>query len=309
MTHATIRTTMSGADWALLLVLSLLWGTSFFFIEIAVAEIAPLSLVSLRVGLAALTLWGLILVLGVPLPRWRAPWGALALMGLANNALPFTLIVWAQTSIPSGLASILNASTPLFAVIVAGLVLSDERATRGRIAGVLIGLAGVVLMVGADSLSGLGQAVLPQLAVLGAALAYACASVYGRRFRRLGVAPLVTAAGQVTSASLALIPLALLVEQPWLAPAPGWAAMGATLALALPSTALAYILYFRLLATAGATNLMLVTILVPVTAILLGVAFLGERLSTSDILGMALIVLGLSVIDGRLWRRAAASPP
>jgi len=236
-------------------------------------------------------------------------------MGGLNNLIPFSLIVWGQTEIASGLAAILNATTPLFTVLLAHLLTGDERLTVGRLAGVGLGFAGVVAMIGPAALAGLGAAALAQLAVLAAALSYAFAGIYGRRFREQP--PLITAAGQVTASALLLAPLALIVDRPWTLPIPGAATIGAVAGIALLSTALGYVIYFRLLARAGATNLLLVTFVMPPVAILLGVAALGESLTAPQLAGLALIGLGLAAIDGRLlrllrrsgrrsWRRAAA---
>lgn len=302
-----INQVMGAREWAALLLLSLLWGGSFFFVGVAVGALPPLAIVALRVGLAALALWAVIAALKVRVPRESRVWAAFLGMGVLNNVVPFTLIVWGQTQIASGLASILNATTPFFTVVVAGLLLPDERITPLKLLGVGIGFLGVVALIGPEALSGLAvegaSPLWAQLAVLGAALSYGFAGVYGRRFRAMKVEPMVTAAGQVTASTLLLGPLALIVDQPWTLPAPGLGVWAAILGLALISTSAAYILYFRLLASAGAINLLLVTFLIPVSAILLGAVFLGERLESAHFLGMALIGLGLSAIDGRLWRR------
>jgi drug/metabolite transporter (DMT)-like permease len=294
---------MGGREWAMLVALSVLWGGSFFFVGVAVREVPPLSLVLVRVGVAALALWAVLLVSGAGMPRRPGLWAAFLGMGLLNNALPFALIVWGQQHIASGLAAILNATTPLFTVLVAHLLTADERLTPAKAAGVMMGLFGVSLMLGAELLGGLGLGVAAQLACLAAALSYALAGVFGRRFRRMGVPPLASAAGQVTASSLILLPLALLVDQPWALAMPGAASWAAMLGLGLFSTALAYVLYFRILAVAGATNLLLVTFLVPVSAILLGALVLGERLEARHFAGMALIGAGLALIDGRLLGR------
>lgn len=304
-----MQTKMGLAEWLLLLALSVLWGGSFLFIGIAVKELPPLTIVTLRVALAALALLVVVQVLGRGMPREPAAWRAFLGMGLLNNLVPFCLIVWGQTQIASGLASILNATTPLFGVVVAHLMTADEKMTGNRLAGVLFGLAGVAVMVGPAALAGLGDRLLPQLAILGAALSYAFAGVFGRRFRALGLQPLQTAAGQVSASTLMLAPVALIVERPWTLPMPGPATLAAVLALALLSTALAYILFFRILATAGTTNLMLVTFLIPVSAILLGALVLGEVPQMRQFAGMALIGAGLLAIDGRvaaLWRSPAS---
>jgi drug/metabolite transporter (DMT)-like permease len=315
---AHVNRTMTAPEWAMLLALSVLWGGSFFFTGIAVKELPPLTIAALRVGLAAAMLCVTLRLLGLVLPRERKVWAAFFGMGLLNNVIPFCLIVWGQTHIASGLAAILNATTPLATVIVAHVLTDDETMTGNRLAGVLIGLVGVTLMIGPDTLGGIGTDVLAQLAVLGAALSYAFAGVFGRRFRRLGIAPMATATGQVAASSVMLLPVALLVERPWTLPLPSAAVWAAILGIATFSTALGYVLYFRILASAGAINLLLVTFLIPVSAIILGAFVLGERLAPRHFLGMALIGAGLAAIDGRLIRRvrrtatkgaARANPP
>jgi len=296
---------MSLLDWSLLLALSILWGGSFFFVGVAVKALPPFTIVLLRVAIAAVALH-VVLRLGRTAMPWNGKtWLAFFGMGLLNNAIPFSLIVWGQTHIASGLASILNATTPLFTVLIAHVLTGDERLTKGRIAGVLIGLTGVIVLIGPQALAGLGQDVMAQLAILGAAISYGFATIFGRRFRRVGVPPLATAAGQVTASSLLLLPLALAVDRPWTLAWPDLPVWGAVAGLALLSTALAYVMYFRVLASAGAVNLSLVTFLIPPSAILLGVVFLGERLVATDFLGLALIGLGLAAIDGRPAARLA----
>lgn len=294
---------LSLLDWLLLLALSILWGGSFFFVGVAVEALPPFTIVLLRVVIAAVALHIVLRATRTAMPWDGGPWLAFFGMGLLNNAIPFSLIVWGQTQIASGLASILNATTPLFTVLVAHALTADERLTKGRIAGVLLGLAGVVVLIRPQALAGLGQDVLAQLAILGAALSYGFAAIFGRRFKRMGVAPLATAAGQVTASSLMLLPVTVLIDRPWQLDGPGLEIWAAILGLALLSTALAYVLFFRILASAGAVNLMLVTFLIPVSAIMLGSAFLGEALAPSDFMGMALIGLGLAAIDGRLLPR------
>ena len=302
-----INRTMGAAEWAMLLTLSVLWGGSFFFVGVALAELPPFSIVLLRVGLAALILNAVVRIFAGGMPRVWGIWRAFFAMGLLNNAIPFCLIVWGQTQVASGLAAILNATTPFFAVLLAHFLTADEKLAANRIVGVLIGLAGVVAIVGPEALTGLGSDLLAQLAILGAGISYACAGIYGRRFRALGVAPLATATGQVTASSLLLLPVVLLVDEPWTLAMPGLQTWLAIVGIAALSTALAYVLYFRILATAGATNLLLVTLLVPVSAIVLGALILGETLDITHVVGMALIALGLISIDGRLFARLRAS--
>jgi len=294
---------MSRSDWAILLILSVLWGGSFFFIGIAIHSVTPLTLVLLRVSLASAFLWVWRLVRREPLGLSMKVAPALTVLALFNNVLPFVLFAWAQRTIPSGLASILNATTPIWGVIVAHLFTHDERMTPAKIVGVLLGFVGVAVMIGAELLGDLGTHVLAQVACLCATLCYALAGVWGRRFRRIGVAPMGVAAGSLTAAALVLVPMVLLFEPPWHATAPAPEAWAALMGLAFFCTALAYILYFKLLASAGATNSLLVTFLIPVTAILLGTFVLGEQLAPRHFAGMALIGLGLAAIDGRLLRR------
>ena len=295
---AGISARMAAADWLQLGLLSLVWGGSFFLVAIAVTGLPVLTIVAVRVSVAALVLWLIVVATGRRAPRDPRIWAAFLIMGVLNNAVPFSLIVFGQTQIPSGLASILNATTPLWTVIVSGLVLADERASIRKLAGVVLGLGGVAVMIGLDSLAGVGHAVWPQLAVLGAAISYAFASVFGRRFRTMGVDPVVTAAGMVTGSSVIPLPCALVFDG-WPAAAPGqtWLALGV---LGVICTGLAYVLYFRVLARAGATNISLVTFLVPVSAILLGWLFLRETLGIAHVMGIGLIGAGLALIDGRL---------
>jgi drug/metabolite transporter (DMT)-like permease len=302
-----INRPMRAREWAMLITLSALWGGSFFFNAIAVKELPPLTIVFLRVGVAAIILNFALALLRHRLPRVPRVWAAFFGMGLLNNAVPFTLFVWGQTHIASGLASILNATTPLFTVVVAHVFTGDEKLTGKRLSGVLLGLAGVTVMIGPQVLAHLGGDALAELACLGAALSYACAGVYGRRFGRLGLAPLLTASGQVTASAILLAPITFLAERPWTLPVPSFAGLGAILGLAIFSTALGYLLYFRLLATAGATNLLLVTFLLPVSTLVLGTLILGERVVPTELLGMGLISLGLIAIDGR-WPKRARFP-
>ncbi len=298
----TPHKSMTPFEWLLLLLLSVLWGGSFFFGEVALAELPPLTLVLGRVALAAVTLNLIVAASGQRMPRDVRLWGAFLVMGALNNFIPYSLIFWGQTEITSSLASILNATTPLWTVVLAHFLTHDERMSPNKLAGVSFGLLGVIVMIGPAALGGVGLNVLAQLAVVGAALSYAFAGIFGRRFKRLGVSPLVTASGQLTGGTLMMLPVATLVDRPWTLPAPGSVTWGAVAGLALLCTAVAYVIYFRLLASAGATNLLLVTFLIPVSALLLGTTLLGEVLEPRQLAGMGLIGLGLAAIDGRLWK-------
>ena len=294
-----INKTMNPLEWALLLTLSILWGGSFFFTGVAVRELPTFTIVVVRVLLAALSLFVVMQIMGLKLPTSRRVWGAFFVMGFLNNVVPFSLIAWGQSHIASGVASILNATTPLFTVVIAHVLTKDEKMTGTRLLGVMVGLVGVALMIGTDVLQSLGVNILAQLAVLAAAISYAFAGVFGRHFREIGITPMAAATGQVTASSIMLLPIMLAVDKPWTLPVPSLATIGALVGVAILSTALAYILYFRILETAGATNLLLVTFLIPISAILLGVLVLNEVLLPKHFIGMALIGGGLAAIDGR----------
>ena len=295
---------MTALEWGMLVALSLLWGGSFFFTGVAVRELPPFTIVASRVGLAALILAVVMRVLRQKVPTEPHVWAAFFGMGLLNNAVPFSLIVWGQSHIASGVASILNATTPLFTVVVAHWLTADETMTGERLFGVIVGLIGAAVMIGGDALRTIGVDIAAQLACLAAAGSYAFAGIFGRRFRTLGVSPIATAMGQVTASSLMLVPITLAIDQPWRLGMPSEAALGAVAGTAALSTAAGYILYFRILSTAGATNLLLVTFLIPISAILLGVFVLGEAFLLKHAVGMAMIGVGLTAIDGRPWRLA-----
>ena len=294
---------MTAREWGMLLTLSLVWGGSFFFNEIAVRQLPVFTVVVCRVALAAVILLAVLRLTGQRLPRSGKVWAAFFGMGMLNNVIPFSLIVAGQQSVASGVASILNAATPLFGVIFAHLLTQDEKLTPLKLAGVIVGFLGVAVMIGPDAISGLGGNLAAQMMILAGAASFAFAGIFGRRFKAMGVSPMATATGQVIASSIILLPLVLVIDRPWTLPAPGWDAIAALIGVAAISTAFAYFLYFRILASAGATNLLLVTFLIPISAILLGTAFLSEALLPRQIAGMALIGLGLSLIDGRLWRR------
>ena len=289
-------------DWGLLVLLSLLWGGSFLCVGIAVQELPVLTIIALRVSLAALVLWGIALFSGHQLPRGRKTWQAFLALGLLNNVIPFGLIVFGQQTIGAGLAAILNATTPLWTVLIAALFLADERFSKQKLFGVLLGLVGVIVMVGPDSLAGISRNLGAQLAVLGATLSYAFASVFGRRFAAAKISPLHTALGQVTVSSFILVPLALMIDTPWASALPSQATIFAILGLAVLSTAGGYLLFFNILERAGATNVSLVTLLIPPSAIAMGMLFLEETLQGIHFIGLALIILGLLSLQGRLFR-------
>ena len=298
--HAMIRSQMNRGDWLIMLVLALIWGGAFFFIGVAVRHVPPLTYVWLRLTIGALGLWAYLIIRGERISLPRHVWGSILLLAVLNNAIPFALFGWGQTHIASGLASILNATTPIWGVVVAHFLTRDERMTPRKIAGVLLGFGGVATMIGPSLLSNLGSSGVAQLACVTASLSYALAAVWARRFKRLGISPFSVTTGQLTAGALVMLPVSMLVDHPWAHPMPPLSAWAAISALALLCTALGYVLYFRLIDHAGATNALLVTLLVPPVAILLGGVFLNETLAPQDFGGLALIALGLAAIDGRI---------
>jgi drug/metabolite transporter (DMT)-like permease len=286
-------------DWSLLGLLSILWGGSFFFNGVVLRELPPFTLVFLRVALAALFLLPVLFAQRLPFPKAWSEWQPFFLVALFNNVLPFSLIVTGQTQIPSGLAAILNATTPLFTVVVMAAA-GEERLIVRRVAGVIVGLAGVVILrgsgLGVESGQGLGV-----LLCLAAALSYGISALIARRALS-DSPPLATATFQLMASSLMMAIVAAIFERPWHLPVAGAVTWLAVLGLAALSTALAYIVFFQVLRRSGATNVMLVTLLVPVTAILLGAFVLGERISLREIAGALVIGSALLLIDGRVLK-------
>ncbi len=298
------HTKMGRTEWLLLLLLSIIWGGSYFFAKIALAEIQPLMLVFLRVALAAMALFVIIKLSHKRIPTSLGLWKAFLIMGILNNIIPFSLLFWGQGYVSSSLASIFNASVPVFTIMIAHFTTQDERISKQKALGVLLGLFGVALMIGIDIKTDVNLwMILAMLACVGAALSYGCASVYGRRFQQLQVEPLVVAFGQVTASALVMFTWLLINGVNFKAITISMTTLWSVLALALVSTALAYVIFFRVLAKGGATNISLVTFLIPVSAIILGVTFLNEQLKSSHILGMIIIFMGLIVIDGRIWNK------
>jgi len=303
---------MTTREYGLLALLALLWGVSFLFSKVALAELPPFTLVLGRFGIAALALLLAARLGGHRIPRAPRVWASFFVLGALNSFIPFGLIAWGQVQLTSGLASILNATTPLFTALVAATAWGDERLTSNRLAGVLVGVAGVCVLIGPGALGHLGAHTLAELAILGAAVSYAFAGTYGRRFRAMP--PVVAVAGMMTTAALMALPIALVMDRPHpysIVLDVGARTWGALLGLALLSTALGFVIYFRVLATAGATNVMLVTLLMPIVALLLGSLVLGEPVTATALAGMALICAGLLAIDGRVLRtrRAAVDLP
>ncbi|KJF70919.1 ABC transporter permease (plasmid) [Agrobacterium arsenijevicii] len=292
---------MSASDWGQLLLLGFLWGGSFFFARIAVAEIPPLALVLYRVSIAAMVLHLWLRLRGISFAPVLAKPGSFLCLALLNNVIPFSLIFTGQTEIGAGLASVFYTTTPLWTILVANLLTSDEKLSAAKLAGVGLGIAGAAVMIGPGLLSNLDGPAWAKFAVIGAAISYAFAVVYAKRFKEM--TPTLVATGQLTGATVLMVPIVFLFYSPAeiiTSSAPIWMAV---LVLAVFTTAFAFILYFNLIASAGATNASLVTLVVPVSAIMLGAVFLGERLELFEFAGMGLILASLVIIDGRLFRR------
>ncbi|WP_300455302.1 DMT family transporter [Desulfobacula sp.] len=294
------NTVMGVKEWGLIVLLSIIWGASFFFVEIAIKTMTPLTIVLCRVSGAAFLLWGVVLVTRRKLPKDIRVWLAFLVLGAMNNVIPFSLIAWGQSHIDSSLAAILNATTPVFSVVLAHFLTKDEPLTKKRLAGVLFGWVGVIILIGIESLDGFGMKIAGQAAVLCAAFLYAISAIFGRRFKAID--PAVVAAGMLSGSTLIMVPLVAAFEQPF-ALSPDWTTGAALFGLAVISTALAYIIYFYVLSKAGATNILLVTFLIPVSAIFLGVMVLGETPGWNAFTGMGLIFIGLIFIDGRILER------
>jgi len=292
-------TAMRPREWGMLILLSVIWGGSFFFVEVALRGFQPFVLVFLRVALAASILTVVVYASGKRLPTATGTWLGFALMGVLNNAVPFSLIAWGQTRIDSGIASILNATTPIFTVLLAHFLTRDERLTFNKLCGVGIGFLGVFVLFQPQLKSGVSWQGLGQAAVLTAAICYSLSGIYGKRFKT--ISPIVTSAGMLICSSILMLPPALTAGLLDFNQA-SLEAVAAIGGLATISTAVAYLLYFRILSSAGATNVLLVTFLIPVSAIILGVGLLGEELQRNELVGMACIFAGLGIIDGRVIR-------
>ena len=298
MTQAPQQRGISLQAWAYMAVLALIWGGSFLSNKAALAELGVLTTVAFRVAGAALALWAYILARGLPVPKGAGWLKTCLIMGVLNNVVPFSLIVWGQTHIPSGLAGILNAATTIFGVGLAALAFPDERLTPRKALGIALGVAGVVATIGPAALTHFDITSLGQLAILGAALSYGVSGIYGR-VALTGIRPEVGAAGMLTASACVMVPAALIFDG-----VPGlhyaattWAALAY---LALLSSAFAYILFYNVLQMAGAGNLSLVTLLVAPVAVVLGAVVYHEALPATAYLGLALLALGMLVIDGKV---------
>jgi drug/metabolite transporter (DMT)-like permease len=303
MTLSPLRS-LGITEWMLLVGLSILWGGSYLFMKLAVLTVPLFTIVLGRVSIAALALLIVLTISGTGIPKGRRIWLAFFGMGIFNNVIPMSLIVFSQNSISAGLASILNSITPLFTILVAHMTTNDERLTFRKLVGISFGIMGVVMLMGPELVDNFGVAALGEWACLGAALSYACANTFGRRFVQLGTKPMQTAFGQVVASTVILAPLVIVVDQPWTISDPGFLPVLSILALGLFCTALAYVIYFQILARSGATAIALVTFMIPPSAILMGWLALGEQISSQDFLGLSLIGVGLFSVNRQSNRKA-----
>jgi drug/metabolite transporter (DMT)-like permease len=303
MTLSPLRS-LGITEWMLLVGLSILWGGSYLFMKLAVLTVPLFTIVLGRVSIAALALLIVLTISGTGIPKGRRIWLAFFGMGIFNNVIPMSLIVFSQNSISVGLASILNSITPLFTILVAHMTTNDERLTFRKLVGISFGIMGVVMLMGPELVDNFGVAALGEWACLGAALSYACANTFGRRFVQLGTKPMQTAFGQVVASTVILAPLVIVVDQPWAISDPGFLPVLSILALGLFCTALAYVIYFQILARSGATAIALVTFMIPPSAILMGWLALGEQISSQDFLGLSLIGVGLFSVNRQSNRKA-----
>lgn len=291
--------TMGRAEWAMLGLLALIWGAAFLFIKVAVTSFDPLTYVWIRLVIAA---GALALFLRLAGQRLRFPanvWAAVAVLALLNNVVPFLLFGWGTQHIASGLAAILQATTPIFGVLVAHIATTDERLTRARLIGVTVGFGGVAAMIGPQIIDDGGNHLTAQLACLFASLLYALAGIFARRFKAMGVNPMQLAAAQFIAGAVLLAPVAVQFGQSFGSLPTSWQAWGSIVTLSLVCSAFAYVVFFRLIERAGATNSLLVTLLVPPVAIIVGSIVLGENLALNQLFGLLLIAGGLAIIDGR----------
>ena len=298
MTDAPKALRMGQQEWLLLILLSVMWGASFFFYKVMTQELPPITIVLGRLGIAAIVLNLIVVARGERLSFPARTWPRIALLAIINNALPFTLIATSETRITSSLAAIVSATTPILTAITAHMLTHDEKLRWNKAVGIAVGFVGAAIVIGGDVLEGLGsQDLIGELICLAASVSYAFSGVYSRHFHHL--APLKVATAQVTAGALILLPIALVVDQPWTLPMPSAPVWGSLLGIALMGTALAYLLFFRIVGRIGASNMSLVAFLQPVSALLLGWIGLGEIVSWQALAGMGVIALGMALIDGR----------
>jgi drug/metabolite transporter (DMT)-like permease len=302
-----VSTRPTTTDWLIFLALGVMWGSSYLFIKLAVDSFGVFTLVALRLLIGAAFLWVVLRLTRTPLPGERRAYGHLLVMSVINIAIPFFLITWAEQSVDSALAAILNSTVPLFVIVIAPLFLHDEPIRLNGVLGLAIGFIGVVLIV-SPGLAEAAGTVPGQLALLGSSFSYAVGNVYARRNVR-GLPPLIPAVFQVTFALLIVGVLAIVLERPWETSRPDAEAWFSVVWLGILGSGMAYLAYFRLLARWGATRTSLVAYLLPVVGIVLGYLVLQEPIDATLVGGTALVIAGVALVNGRWGRRRLFAPP
>lgn len=281
----------------LLFILGGIWGTSFLFIKIVVGEVPPMALVAGRLGLASLAMWTFLRLRRIPFPRERRLWRIYAVTGLLNGALPFSLISWGEQYIPSGLAALLQSTTPIFTIILAHFLTRDDRVTTKKLLGIVLGFTGVGLLMWPELRGGVQASMWGQLAIVGSSISYALATIFARQ-RLHNQPPLVSAAGQFTLGFVYILPLSLLIERPFNL-SPSWTVIGSWATLALLGTVVAYGIYYVLLQRTNATFTTMVTYIVPINGLLLGALILHEPLHPELFISLGLILSGVLLVQTR----------
>lgn len=309
-THSPVSLRMGATEYGLIALQSMLWGSAFFFIAVARDALPPMTMSALRLVPACAILLLVVTYFRERLPATLEAWGYVAVFCLFNNVIPFIIIIYAQRFVTGGTAAIFNSTAPLFAIFLAAYFIADERLSWRRVIGILIGIAGVAILVGGGGGSD-ANGVLARIGLVAAASCYAIGNVLARLFLR-GHSPFSLACAQMLASLVIATALAVVFERPWTLPAPSANGLMAIMAMGTFGSALASMCHFNVLKRAGATNAMLVTIILPLTPIILGALFLGERLSVREIVGAGVIAAALVSIDGRVFdwlrRRLAAKP-
>ncbi|QRY67389.1 EamA family transporter [Ensifer sp. PDNC004] len=287
----------------LLLALATLWGASYTFIKIGIETIPPVTLIAARTLIAGTLLLAVLRWRGLSLPRDAATWRRFLFQACLNSVVPFTMIAWAEQTIDAGIASILNATTPIFAFLMTALITRHEAVTARKLVGIVAGMTGISLIIGMEAFGGLGEQLLPQLAVVLATVCYAGAAIFGRGFK--GLDPMMPAAGSLIAGAALLIPVSLVVDRPWTL-SPSAESLLALVGLAVFSTALAFAIYFRLIQTLGSVGATAQAYLRVPIGVAIGALFLGERLSDTAWIGLGCVIVGVAAMTIPARRSAAA---
>lgn len=294
----------TGTNLALLLTLATLWGASYTFIKIGVETIPPVTLIAVRTLIAATILVAVIKMRGLSMPRDRATWARFLFQACLNSVIPFTLIAWAEQTVDAGLATILNATTPIFTFLLTVVIVRHEPVSVRKFLGVAAGLTGVCLIIGTEAFNGVGQALWAQLAVLLASLAYAGAAIFGKNFRDLD--PMMPAAGSMISGAIILLPISLVIDRPWTLD-PSTESVLALLGLSVFSTALAFVIFFHLVRALGSVGTTAQAYLRVPIGVGIGVVFLGETLTSTAGIGLVCVIAGVVAMTIPQRRKAAAA--